>query len=240
LTPKSRNRRLSAKKVALTASFAPLYTLMSMWKVFPVIGLPDHFIDGSTFISPVFGLLLGPEIGFLAVAVGGLINLSIGQIGIFGPLSFLPHAATALQAGMLKRGKRVLCTAIYLFLFLFFAFYPVVGPFWVWPQMLWLHLVALFILASPLQAKAARWLLEAESPWKLVIGVFVTVFTSVLFGHLVGSTVFEVMYWQAIVNQPIWQILTFQYAFERITMALVATVIGVPLIKALKSYNFGG
>jgi len=122
-------------------------------------------------------------------------------------------------------------------MFLFFAFYPTVGPFWLWPQMLWLHLVALLTLASPLQSKAIRWLRDAKTSWKLVAGVFVTVFTSVLFGHVVGSLIFEAIYWQVVISQPVWQIVTFQYAFERITMALIATVIGVPLIKALSSYR---
>lgn len=237
LAPRSGGKRLTAKSVALIASFAPWYTVMSMWKIFPVIGLPGKFISGSAFISPVFGLVLGPEIGFLAVAVGGLINLSIGSLGVFGPLSFLPHAAAALYAGMLNRGRRALCTAVYLLLFLLFAFYPEVGPFWLWPHMLWLHVVALLALASPLQPKATSWLLSAESSEKLATGVCFTAFTSLLFGHVVGCVVFEVMHWQTI-NQPLWQLLTFQYAFERVTMTLVATLIGAPLIKALNSYGF--
>lgn len=227
--------KITAKRVALIACFAPWYTVTSMWKIFPVIGgASGTFIDGSSFISPLFGLVLGPEIGFLAVAVGGLMNLSMGSVGIFGPFSFLPHAAAAFCAGMLLRGKRAFCTATYLTMFLFFAFFPVIGPFWLWPQMLWLQVIALFVLISPLQSKAIEWLSKVESPERLTAGVCVTAFTSVLFGHVVGCIIFEVMYWQSI-NQLIWQLLTFQYAFERIIMTLGATAICVPLIKALNS-----
>jgi hypothetical protein len=232
MTPRASN----AKSVALIACFAPLYTLMSMWKIFPVVGVSGQFIDGSAIISCVFGLVLSPKTGVLAVVVGGLINLSTGLAGVFGPFSFLPHAGATFYASMFRQGKKAFCILIYLPVFLFFAFFPMIGPFWLWPQMLWLHMIALFLQALLLRFKAVGRLSTVESSKRLAASVCIITFTSVLFGHLVGNIVFESMFWQSI-SQLTWQLLTFQYAFERVTMMLIATIISVPLIKALNSYR---
>jgi len=79
---------------------------------------------------------------------------------------------------------------------------------------------------------------------ELFFGVGVISFTATLFGQIVGSIMFEIMYWPTIYPEveywriSIWQLLTFVYPVERTLLTLLAAMIGAPLIKALRTYRF--
>ena len=235
--------KLSSKGVALIACFAALYVIISFIPVspFPLIG-GEGRIDASTVISLVTGLLLGPLLGGLAVLIGGIITpFVVPYMLALGPYTFIPHVAAATCAGALKNGKQPLCGLPYLFSFIFFAFFPNIGPFWTWPLMLWFHVIALIIMTSPLQNWATKNLASQNSTF-ISAGVAVTFLTSTVFSQAVGSIVFEILklvswnpeYWRVMV----WQPLTFIYPAERLIITIIATVIVVPIIRALRVQGF--
>jgi len=226
-----------ARNIALTACFAALYVVFSVWNLFPVIGAERRFITAATLTAPLIGIVLGPAYGVLSITLGGITSAFLSLPGPFGPLSFLPHATAAFVSGMLTTKKQAVCTASYFLLFVIFAFFPSNGPFWLWPLTLWFDSIGLIIVASPLQAKAIKYLNGTSSSFRLGFGVCVTCLSATLFGHVAGNILFEIFYWPNTTEwwTATWQTLTFIYPIERVMIVVVATIVGTALIKALKS-----
>lgn len=229
---------LTTHKIALITVFSALYVVLAALPTFPVIGGGGKGIAAAVIIAPLIGLILGSYTGTLAVIIGGVIVAFAYPTAPFGPFSFFPHLAAAFCAGILRANKQVACIVIYMTLLLVLAFFPVVGPIWLWPLVLWMDLVGLFVVASPLQYKAIAYLNEASSPVKLSLGVAVTCFTSTLFGHVAGNILFAAMNWPNVdFLMGIWQETTVIYPIERLVITAVATVVGTALLKSLKTFR---
>ena len=236
----------ATRNLALVCVFAPLCTIFSFWSLFPIIGAIGTSIKVTAVIAPLIGIILGPYMGAFAVALGGLIGASIAQTGPFGPLSFVPWMATAFCSGLLCRHKWRLVAILYSVFLLAFAFYPTVGPAWLYPYFIWFQLVGLAVLISPWQSKAVTRSQQTNAK-ELIFGVAVTSLISALFGQIVGSMMFEITRWPTLIPElnswiPLWQTLTFLYPVERAIITLLVTFIGVPLIRVLKAwgYKIGG
>ncbi len=235
--------RLTAKNLALVCCFAPLCTILSFWSLFPIIGAVGKSISVTAVVAPLIGIILGPWLGAVAVTLGGLVGVSVAQIGPFGPFSFLPWTAAALASGLLYSRRWRILTVLYLILLFAFTFYPMVGPAWLHPYLVWLQLVGLAVLLSPLQLKAVKSMRKQTSVQETMLGVGVFSFIATLFGHVVGSMMFEIVYWPTLIGEldswrSLWQFLTFMYPIERTIIVVMATLVGVPLIKALRAYGF--
>jgi len=232
------NKKLSAKNVALSVCFTALYTVFCFIPISPIIGLPGKTITAAAIMAPVLGIMLGPYIGALSTILGGTIA---SFAGAFSPPSLVSGVVTAFCAGMLYLRKRSLCIFAYFSLLFLFGFYPFVGPFWLYPPLMWFQIVGFLVLISPLQSKAIRDL-NSESVSKLFQAFFTVFLTSTLAGQIAGSLVFEVLAWpvfMADINgwRATWQFLTFIYPAERVIIALMGTFIGTTLHKILKSAN---
>jgi len=218
--------------------------VLSLVSLFPVIGSAGKFITMATVMAPLMGLILGPYLGTAAVSMGGFIGWIITQAGPFSFLSFVPGAAAALCSGLLYNRRWMACIVLYSALLLALAFYPVIGPAWLYPNYLWFQLVGLIVLASPLRSRSNDFLHKHSSFLELSFGAGIISFTAALFGQVVGSVMFEIMYWPTIYPQIeswkvfVWQPATVVYPVERTLIALLATVIGAPIIKALRAYGF--
>jgi len=240
------NLTVTTKTIASVCCFAPLCTISSFWSLFPIIGAIGTSIKVTAVIAPLIGIILGPYMGAFAVALGGFIGASIAQTGPFGALSFIPWMATAFCSGLLYNHKWRLAATLYSVLLLAFAFYPAVGPAWLYPYFIWFQLVGLAVLISPLQSKAVS-LSQHTNAKELILGVAVTSLISALFGQIVGSMMFEITRWPTLIPELnswilLWQTLTFLYPVERVAITLLVTFIGVPLIRALRAwgYKIGG
>lgn len=231
---------LDAKNLALASSFAACYVVSSFWTLFPVIGDYGKFITVASILAPLIGMILGPFVGVAAVSIGGAVALFNGAYGIW---SFAAGIASTFCSGLLFHQKGKICIISYLCLFTGFAFYPNYGPVWRFPLTVWMHIAAFVLLISPLTRSAVKNIYESADYVKNFLGVFVIVFVSVLYGHMAGSLVFEMVYFPLFAplreaSSFSWKLVAFQYPVERIIMAFAATVIGVALIKALKKLGF--
>jgi predicted membrane protein len=223
-----RFRRLDAKEVALSSCFAALYVVLSFVPMFHLLGA-FQYITLAAMLVPLIGIMLGPYLGAVSTLLGGIINYSINT---FSPMSLVAGVIGAACAGLLYKNRQALCSLIYLILLFTFALYPLYGPFWTSPEVMWFHLVGFLILISPLQSIASKSFRSGKVS-KLLFAFFLTSLTSTLAGQIAGNVVFET------ITDPrgIWPLLTFVYPFERTTIAVVAAFIGVPLFEALKSIN---
>lgn len=235
--------RFKARDLALMCSFAAVYAVLSSVSLFPVIGSVGKFITLATVMAPLIGMMLGPYIGAAAVSIGGFVGWSITQTGAFSFLSFVPGASTAFVSGLLYNGKRTPSIVLYASLLLLLAFYPTIGPVWLYPYYLWFQLVGLIVLASPLTPLAVNLTRKNDDLARLSFGVGITSLTSTLTGQMAGSLMFELMYWPIVYPQveywrtAQWQFLTLVYPLERSIIMVIATLVGTPLIKAIRAYG---
>jgi hypothetical protein len=68
-------------------------------------------------------------------------------------------------------------------------------------------------------------------------------FLASLFGHIVGSLMYELIYWPSLIPEVDvwrvnWQLLMWLYPAERVIIAVIATLIGITLVKALRILGF--
>jgi hypothetical protein len=222
--------------------FAALYAIFSLVSLFPIIGALGRFITLGAVLAPVIGMLLGPYVGVLATSIGGFVGWTVTQSGAFGFVSFIPGSFSALTAGLLINGERRVSAILYLIVFLSMAFFPLIGPVWLFPLFLWLQLIGLVISVSPVSTVASK-SLRADRIDRLTLGVGVIALVSALAGQVAGTLMFELMVYPF--NPQIefwrtaqWQPLAFVYPVERTLIAVLATLVGVPLIKAVRRYGF--
>jgi hypothetical protein len=225
------NRRLTSTEIAFTAVFTALYAVFGFLRISPIIGLPGQAITAASIIAPIIGILLGPYLGTLSTFLGGTVGFFLGSLSY---LSFASGIATAFSAGMIRTGKKTIAAVAYLALLSAFAFYPVIGPAWVFPIETWFQILGLILLVSPLQTVSKR-LLDSEDSPRWVYGFFLICLVSTLAGQIAGSLVFEVVAADPNVVKGSWPTLTGLYPIERTIIALAAALIGTALSRVLKS-----
>jgi hypothetical protein len=227
--------KLDTRELALAICFTALYVVFGAVKISPIIGLPGQAITAAAIIAPVIGIIFGPFIGALSTFLGGMIGFSVGY---FSPPSFVSGVTAALCSGFTSNSKRTISASLYLSLLLVLAFYPNIGPAWLYPLSLWFQLIGFVVLISPLQSIAVK-NLHSDNNSKLFYAFFTTSLTSTLAGQIAGSATLEAIllsdldYWRGT-----WITITFLYPIERIIIAAAAGLIGTALLKVLRTANF--
>jgi len=244
--------RQNTRQIAVVATFAVVYFLFRMIPTFSMIGVSGGTFSLADVIAPLYGMILGPYAGAISVTLGTVLAIAFGRPMIFLGLDFLPGAVDALIVGLLMRRKRLVAATLYLIFFIGFLanpytaiFVPVSVPFlnlYGFCFYAWLHLVALIALISPLSKKAADWV-DGASLINLAPGVLILVLIGTMTQHLVGGILYEVVLGMFVGKAPevfrlLWYAVFWVYPFERGFLIALSTVIGVPLVKALKSSGF--
>ncbi len=92
--------KLSARDVAFVAVFAALsVVIIKVIPGFPIIGLSESQIKFDAALAPIYGLVLGPYLGFLAAFIGGIVLAS----SWFSVLTSFAPAVSAMVAGWLTQ-----------------------------------------------------------------------------------------------------------------------------------------
>jgi len=187
-------------------------------------------------------MLLGPYVGSAAASIGGFVGWTITQSGVFGFASFMPGASSALVAGLLTQGKRGTSAVIYLLLLSAMAFFPVIGPVWLYPLYVWFQLVGLIILVSPASPIASRFI-QSMKVQESTLGIGIIALISTLAGQVTGTLMFEILFFPVNPHIEFWRTaqwlpVAFVYPLERGILTLLATLVGAPLIRAVRTQGF--
>ncbi|MBS7608346.1 MAG: ECF transporter S component [Candidatus Bathyarchaeia archaeon] len=93
---------LSTKNVALLTIFAALsFIICKFIPGIPIVGIPDAQIKFDAAVAPLYGMVIGPYMGFLAALIGGLIAAG----NPFSVLTSFCTAISAMVAGFLTLDK---------------------------------------------------------------------------------------------------------------------------------------
>lgn len=234
--------KITTKQIALIAVFAALYAVLRLIPLGPMIGLSRSF-SVSDALAPILGIILGPFTGGLSVIIGTFVAMALGKAPIFMGLDFLPAFMNAVAVGFLIRRKWIPVAAIYGVLLALFVLSPYtlltvqVGSIPV--PFMWLHIIALIVLISPISFMAVSNVRKSNIAY-LALSVAVIAFIGTMLQHLTGNLLYQFTFgvpiggWTAADFAGYWNLIFYAYPVERLVMVIIATLIGVPLIKILK------
>ncbi|MEM3463774.1 MAG: ECF transporter S component [Candidatus Bathyarchaeia archaeon] len=95
--------KTSAREVALTAVFAALSWIASKFiPGIPIIGAEGSKISWDVSLAPIYGIIIGPYLGFLAALIGGLVAAE----SLFTVFTSFCTGISAFVAGMLTDRER--------------------------------------------------------------------------------------------------------------------------------------
>ena len=239
------------KTIAFIAVFSALYSVMRLIPMGPMIGLSGTF-SVSDCLAPVYGIILGPFTGGASIIIGTFLAIAMGKPINFMGLDFLPALVNAVAIGFLLRKKWAPVIGLNLALFAIFLANPLTtwfinipfGSTTIAVPFFWLHIVALGVLVTPLGYKAGPWV-KTLKPAFMTAGVAILAFVGTMMQHLTGNILSEVVRGQILgltspeaFSKIIWPGAFVLYPWERLTLVILAVIIGVPLVRTLKKSFF--
>jgi uncharacterized PurR-regulated membrane protein YhhQ (DUF165 family) len=122
------------------------------------------------------------------------------------------------------------------------AFFPIIGPVWLYPLYVWFQLVGLAILASP-ASKMVPGFIQSMETQKSAFSIGMIALISTLAGQMTGTLMFEMLVFPVSPNVEFWRTtqwlpITFVYPLERGIVTLLVILVGTPLIRAVRTYGF--
>ncbi len=230
-----------------------------------MFGIPGATFRAGDFLAPLYGILLGPLLGPLAIAIGTVAGFATGAPPVFLGLDFLPGASCAAVVGLVIRRKQIESSILNSGLILVFLLLPFtsvfvqVGNFLV--PYVWLHLVGVALLVSPISRKAGGevtkdWTGFRGNPpqfhklrwsgylWQHFLAFLVLAFAGTLAQHLMGGILTQLVVGINFHSVPgggryhswqdFWTFIFWIYPVERSIIALVSAFLGSAAIVALK------
>jgi len=251
--------RLGAREVAYVAVFSALSVVVEVTLPgIPIIGVQGGQITLDAVLAPIYGMIIGPYLGALAAFIGGIV---VAKGNVFSILTSFAPAISAFVAGMMVRkpssSKTSLegwkLSAVTLSALIAAWYLTEVGrAIPIYPI---LHLSGLAIILL-LREKASKFFWSNDRK-QLLIAVACTSFCGLISDHMFGNLAFILLIGWLIpleitlppwLNFPGWAYglkvidlpSIFMYVLpistiERTLMTLIATIVGVGLIIALRT-----
>jgi hypothetical protein len=253
-------RVISTRRLALTATFSALYIVFRAIPTFPNVAIPGTAFKAGDIIAPLYGILLGPFLGPLAIVIGTVGGYFTVAPPVLLGFDFLPGSVCAAVVGFLVRGKRLAVTTLYTGLLLVFILLPFTAVFirvvGVAIPYNWLHIVGLGLLVSPLAGYAVRTISSTKDigertgtetrfsfGGKQFLSILVIAFIGTLAQHLMGGILTEAVIGLNFHGVPgrfaswsaFWTFVFLVYPVERSLIAILAALLATPVILALKT-----
>ena len=229
--------RSTLRKLTLTASLAAVYTVFRAIPISKLIGISGT-ITAAGMVAPIIGILLEPAYGIVSVFIGTMIaSLVPGNPLKFDGLDFLPGALNVTMVSLAFRGRRVEATLMFLVMLGLFVINPYtrlfVGSGLDSPPVpyLWMHMLALLVLISPLTSNL-KTKLTSNNYRTTLIAVAALAFTGTMIEHLTGGILFASVVGKGALG--FWPAIFIAYPVERTVLLVGATLICTPLVRILK------
>lgn len=236
-----------SRKVGLAASFSALYGLFRVASTFPIVGLSGAYFPLSDVLPPVYGLLLGPKLGFIVVFTGTFLALLLGKPPVFLGLDFIPASMNTIVVGLAAGGMLLRAVFLYAAVLAIFILHPMssrvievsLGSLALPIPFHWMHLLAVLVAAPPVGRRLVRWLSPVGKTLKSSLSFFSLSLLGTLCQHSSGSILWETIYGYVLNTlsreefKTIWATVFWLYPAERMLLALTSTVIGVSILKIL-------
>jgi hypothetical protein len=223
--------RVKARSLTLIALLAAVYAVVSLLPGFPMIGAPGAEIDIARSLEIGYGLVLGSVFGPLATFLGAIVGkvLTGGGVGLFfAPLAIVSSfMAAAMSRRSLLKLRGWFIAAILLAAIIVGWYATTTGqsaPYYPIP-----HLIGLGIILL-LRGKITDLLLSKEKT-RLTLGILLCSYPSTMAGQMLGNLIFM----QLFSPDPLFFMATLPITIvERLVLSVVATVIGAPLVLAVR------
>jgi hypothetical protein len=225
--------RLGVKKLTLVAALAAVYAVVSyLLPSFPMIGVPGSKISIARSLEMGYGFILGPVLGPLTALLGDLTSKMILQptmilFAFLAPVSTFVAAATSRRRVFGVQGW-IVAVAVSSALILGWYATPIGREAPYYPG---LHILGLGILFSG--SILAKYINSIDKK-KVTIGVALASFSSTMAGHMAGNLLFMATF-PGVANATYFMMILPISAVERLVIALIGTVIGVPLIFTIRA-----
>jgi hypothetical protein len=244
MNPKPRSK---AKITVLVATLAAVFAVLRIISTFPLVGVSGARFSASDSFASLYGVILGPYASAVCITLGTIIGFLIGRPPIFWGFDFMPAAVNGITLGLIIRGRRKYALLLYLMLLFLFVAHPYTqlliplsaasGKGALEVPFVWMHLLGLLILASPLGSKL-KGLVASPSIANVTLGFSLSSFVGTLSQHLMGNLLYASMILPFLSDQARianWTIIFWLYPIERLVIVAISTLIAVPIIRALSS-----
>jgi hypothetical protein len=228
--------RISSRSIALAIIFAVLYFALRSLPILPMIGISGRFTAGD-FLLTTIALVGGLRVGILSVFVGTILAYTVGGTAFLG-LDFFPGVVNVFIVGLVV-GRRLglaCLTYVTILLVLLASPYSLLFGFDHIPYV-WLHILALAILLSPLMTRIPVWLTSDSGRQIVAIGVLA--FVGTMAQHLAGNLLFELVLGLVQGSSPaffmnIWRATFYIYPGERLIITIMSTIMSIALVRPLQ------
>lgn len=180
---------LTTKQVALTSVFAALIVMITRLPGIPIIGAPGAKMELSVVIYPLIGILLGGEVGAIAVLIGNFASWLIPPSTLLGLLMIPPGVLAVLVAGSLRSSEKTfnwkLASATLAVLNVLWYFTPIglEAPFY--PILHWSALLLIVVFREK-----TKIFLESASKLRIVLGTGICSFAALMSDSMAGNLIF--------------------------------------------------
>jgi hypothetical protein len=221
----------SSKLVAFVAVFAAIDVILS--------AIPAWWISWAAVIKPLHGIFLGPVGGVLAAFIGGIIgNIFWPQTAILALFTWVPGLVGAFGVGLLVKRQWKPVAVILAILIVGFYLHPIGKTLALWA--LYDKVIALILIypATMLMKKVV----DSDLEWKYLAPTIMLVsFVGTQIDNTVGNDLFiflrlyELFGISADALLPLYVTGAFVMTAQRIVIAIIAGIVGAPLLKFTRS-----
>jgi len=218
---------------------AAVYFVLRAIPTFQMVGTSSHFTTGDFLLTSI-ALVAGLWSGSIAVVAGTVAAYVVSPPVFFG-LDFLPALTNVAIAGLLLASRRKTAVCIYVIVLLAFLASPYSLLFGYGDvPYVWLHLVALAVLVSPISARIPLWVQQRN--YRGGVAIASLAFIGTMAQHLVGGLLYEFSLGFALGVNPqnfmdAWRVIFWLYPEERMILVIISTIIAVGVYRSFQRFR---